>query len=191
MNAFDIILIVIILVIVCCIILCVGKGSFTYFGGRRNSMKWSNEINLSTFWDSWWTYRENYMGKNNNLILTLDEFAKKCINDSTYKDMSIQTLLDDYETHNIGKHRLNANTPEEAYPPNDRPRGQKDIETIKSLIKSNECIPPIVIIQSGDKKSSWICLDGTHRLVAAKLRDGFRSVVRVCFIRNKSAQYQN
>lgn len=182
MNAFDIIPIVVILVIVCCIILCIGKESLAYFGGRGNNMKWSNEINLSTFWDSWWTYRENFMDKN----MTLDEFTKICINDSTYKDMSIQTLLDDYETHNIGKHRLDTNTPEEAYPSNDRPRGQKDIETIKSLIKSNECIPPIVFIQSGDKKSSWICLDGIHRLVAAKLRGGFRSVVRVCFIKSKS-----
>lgn len=182
MDTVDIILVLIIFVILCCLCVYIYNISRNYIGGKNDNMQWSNEINLSTFWDSWWTYRENYMGKDNHKTFTLDEFAKLCIQNSKYKMLTIRELLNNYETYNIGKYRLNSNTAIEAYPENDRPRGKTDITTVTLLVKSDECVPPIVFIESGDKKSSWLCLDGTHRLVAAKLRNGFDSRIRVCFI---------
>ena len=53
-----------------------------------------------------------------------------------------------------------------AYPLNNRPRGDKDIKSVKyyqKLIKNKLYIPPIWIIE---KNNNYILLDGAHRIVA-------------------------
>lgn len=54
----------------------------------------------------------------------------------------------------------------EAYPPNDRPRGARDIQSVNYYVKkirSQEPVPAIWVIK---KKKRFILLDGAHRIVA-------------------------
>lgn len=53
-----------------------------------------------------------------------------------------------------------------AYPPKDRPRGARDIQSVKHSVKkirSREAVPAIWVLQ---KKKRLILLDGAHRIVA-------------------------
>jgi len=67
--------------------------------------------------------------------------------------------------HSFKKNRLK-NTPEEAYPINDRPRGIKDIDSVNywiQMIKNNNYIPPIIILNINNETH---LVDGYHRLIA-------------------------
>jgi hypothetical protein len=61
---------------------------------------------------------------------------------------------------------------EEAYPlPNGRPRGDKDISSVKfyqTQIQQKQDITPIWLIQQNNK---YILLDGAHRIVASYIED--------------------
>jgi hypothetical protein len=63
-------------------------------------------------------------------------------------------------------------TAEEAYPlPNGRPRGDKDISSVKfyqTQIQQKQDITPIWIIQQNNK---YILLDGAHRIVASYIEN--------------------
>ena len=53
-----------------------------------------------------------------------------------------------------------------AYPPSDRPRGNKDISSVKyyqKLIKDKKDVTPIWMIK---KNNEYILLDGAHRVVS-------------------------
>lgn len=53
-----------------------------------------------------------------------------------------------------------------AYPPSDRPRGKKDISSVKyyqKLIKDKKDVTPIWMIK---KNNEYILLDGAHRVVS-------------------------
>ena len=53
-----------------------------------------------------------------------------------------------------------------AYPPSDRPRGKKDISSVKyyqKLIKEKKDVTPIWMIE---KNNEYILLDGDHRVVS-------------------------
>jgi hypothetical protein len=59
----------------------------------------------------------------------------------------------------------------EAYPSCDRPRGKKDIDSIKyhvKLLHQNKEIDPIWIITKNNK---YILLDGCHRIVASYIEN--------------------
>ena len=64
------------------------------------------------------------------------------------------------------------NSAEEAYPlPNGRPRGDKDISSVKfyqTQIQQKQDITPIWLIQQNNK---YILLDGAHRIVASYIED--------------------
>ena len=63
-------------------------------------------------------------------------------------------------------------TAEEAYPlPNGRPRGDKDIDSVKfyqTQIQQQKNITPIWLIQENNK---YVLLDGAHRIVANYIED--------------------
>lgn len=73
--------------------------------------------------------------------------------------------------------RLLAKTIEEAYPPNNRPRGIEDIKLVKYHMKHNDS--PIVIIKEKDRE---ILVDGVHRLIASKLSNKRNIIVYVITI---------
>ncbi len=59
---------------------------------------------------------------------------------------------------------------EKAYPLNNRPRGDADINSVihyQKLIQENKDISPIWII----KKDKYILLDGAHRIVASNIEN--------------------
>lgn len=67
---------------------------------------------------------------------------------------------------NINKNRL-SETPELAYPENDRPRGDNDLKSVQyhqSKLQNGENLEPIWIIEKNGKK---YILDGFHRLAAS------------------------
>ena len=66
---------------------------------------------------------------------------------------------------NFNPDRLSQNP----YPKNDRPRGQKDLESVlyhRKIIRKNKNTEPIWIVY---KKGKYILLDGAHRIVATYL----------------------
>jgi hypothetical protein len=67
---------------------------------------------------------------------------------------------------NFNSHRLQK-TAIEAYPLNDRPRGDADIKSVKyyqKCLQNNKNIQPIWILK---KNNQYILLDGAHRIVAS------------------------
>jgi hypothetical protein len=72
---------------------------------------------------------------------------------------------------NFNPDRLKS-TAEDAYPlPNGRPRGDKDINSVKfyqKQIQQKQDITPIWMIQQNNK---YILLDGAHRVVASYIED--------------------
>lgn len=73
-------------------------------------------------------------------------------------------LLDNFNPDRLKK------SPEKAYPLNNRPRGDADINSVihyQKLIQENKDISPIWII----KKDKYILLDGAHRIVASYIEN--------------------
>jgi hypothetical protein len=75
------------------------------------------------------------------------------------------------DVDNFDPNRLQP-TAEQAYPlPNGRPRGDKDISSVKfyqKQIQQKQDITPIWMIQQGNK---YILLDGVHRIVASYIQE--------------------
>lgn len=127
-------------------------------------MNFTKELSFSSFNDAWLTYKNHF---NHNASLEKFLTATSNAECTSYKIKDIIAL----EPLNLNLDRLNAETPEEAYPIDDRPRGINDIKSIK-YHQTHPC-NPIVMIYSGNK---LIFADGVHRLVAAKLL-GKRNVI--------------
>jgi hypothetical protein len=75
-----------------------------------------------------------------------------------------------FNVDNFNSDRLQK-TAVKAYPLNNRPRGNKDISSVKyhqKQIQQKKEIPPIWIIQ---KNKKYILLDGAHRIVASFIED--------------------
>lgn len=84
-----------------------------------------------------------------------------------YKSELITLPLSSFRNFNIvnfNSNRLNSTTPEEAYPPSNKPRGKNDISSVKYYMHHK--IIPIWIIKI---KNKFTLLDGAHRIVAAHL----------------------
>lgn len=83
----------------------------------------------------------------------------------------IEDIEDTNKVDNFDPNRLQK-TAEKAYPlPNGRPRGDKDISSVKfyqNKIKQKLEIPPIWMIQQNNK---YVLLDGVHRIVASYIED--------------------
>lgn len=115
----------------------------------------------------------SYIASLNNSIETsigfifksYEESFKNHITKTKIKKLSIKKI------YNIENFDSNIRLPKskkilDAYPKNDRPRGKKDLESVKyhiKLIKQNKSFPNIWIVK---KNGKLILLDGAHRIVA-------------------------
>lgn len=141
--------------------------------------KWSDSLDPQTMLDSWGTYNE-FFAHENSIFISREQFMKS-LKAASYKDISAKEFL----TLNIENHRLStyllAQTPEEAYPLSDRPRGQTDISSVNYFLAPREPVPPITVACMIDKKGQqrMIKLDGVHRMIAANI---LRKKLRVVFI---------
>lgn len=141
--------------------------------------RWAKEVDVSTLMDSWWTYCALHLkGElvDKKEICSFQEFCSS-VRAAEYSEVPLAGLL--ASAHNVGKHRLAADSVEAAYPPEDRPRGEYDIESVKSLMNCSDSITPVLVLKDGDR---WVFLDGTHRLLAAKLLGGPEASIRVCWV---------
>jgi hypothetical protein len=81
---------------------------------------------------------------------------------------------------NINNNRL-SETPELAYPENDRPRGDRDLESVnyhRNKLKNGEELEPIWIIEKNGKK---YILDGFHRLASSYIEQ--KSYINAYYIK--------
>ena len=79
--------------------------------------------------------------------------------------LSIFTSVDNFDSNRLQKSAV------KAYPINNRPRGNKDISSVKyyqKLIQQKKEIPSIWMIQ---KNKKYILLDGAHRIVASYIEN--------------------
>jgi hypothetical protein len=136
-------------------------------------IKWSNKPNIQTLNDAYATWNDYYRDNiNSKFIETFDDFLKIYECCGVMKNVNMSSL-DNIEN---SRHKINGKTPEEYYPKKNRPRGEKDIESVKYYIRTKKYVSPIVIINIDNRR---IKLDGVHRIIAAKLR---KSKIRICEI---------
>ena len=74
------------------------------------------------------------------------------------------------EVENFDVNRL-CNSATKAYPKHNRPRGQKDITSVKHHIKQIEKKQDILPIWLIKKKGTYTLLDGAHRIVANYIKN--------------------
>ena len=101
-----------------------------------------------------------------NLFKDKQEAIMKHIFNSKLKYFSISKCknLNNFNPKRLQKSAI------KAYPLNDRPRGNKDIQSVKyyqKQIQNKIDIAPIWII----KKNNYILLDGAHRIVASYIEN--------------------
>jgi hypothetical protein len=91
--------------------------------------------------------------------------------ESKLDKIPLSLFKDTNKVDNFDPNRLQP-TAEQAYPlPNGRPRGDKDISSVKfyqKQIQQKQDITPIWMIQQGNK---YILLDGVHRIVASYIQE--------------------
>lgn len=122
-------------------------------------MRWKSTLDRSSKTDAWLTYRNHFQGSK-----TQQAFFRGV----TYHDMPIAELLK-LPLENAGLHRLQRKHP---FPIYDRPRGRKDLESLRFLMTTHEALSTIVLWNG-------IVLDGVHRIIAAAKT---QSVIRVAVI---------
>ena len=82
-------------------------------------MQFTNQLSFASFNDAWETYNTHYHGNNLKRFL---EASKQ----GEYKTYKIKDLIN-HPPDNLNVNRLLAKSIDEAYPPEDRPRGINDI----------------------------------------------------------------
>lgn len=90
--------------------------------------------------------------------------AEHHVFNTTYEMLS---MSDCKTLENIAATRFSS----DPYPAHDRPRGQKDLESVKyhrRIIRKNGNTEPIWIAKKGER---YIVLDGVHRIVASNLEN--------------------
>jgi len=90
--------------------------------------------------------------------------AEHHVFNTTYQ---IVSMSDCKTLENIAATRFSS----DPYPAHDRPRGQKDLDSVKyhrRIIRKNGNTEPIWIAKKGDR---YIVLDGVHRIVASNLEN--------------------
>lgn len=143
-------------------------------------IKWLPEITDQTLADSWECWKKNFTALKPEI--THSDF-KKAIETGHYRLIDVQGLYGCWAgIGRLWKYR-EANTPEEIFPLNDRPRGEKDLTSVRYFMTTQDEISPIVIAweQSPYKLSfsGFQILDGVHRLIAARL---LGSKIKVLFV---------
>ncbi len=97
-------------------------------------------------------------------------------------DLTLQEFQD-FQIENAGAHRIEAmesclrndieSLAEAAFPLKDRPRGDRDIQSIIYHATTDNPVSPIVVVVLTEyKKPRYILLDGVHRLIGAIIRGG-------------------
>lgn len=103
-----------------------------------------------------------------NLFNNIDEASNAHIFNS--KLVKFPMIYCKNKLNNFNPKRLKK-TPEKAYPIEDRPRGDKDIESVNyyiKLLQNKQIINPIWIIK---KNGKYILLDGVHRIIASYIKN--------------------
>lgn len=150
--------------------------SFLASSEKLSEITWSEKISVEMLPYSYSTWNDHYSDVKK---ISYEDFSKAAAN-GTYAILTIQEFLDlNIENHRLQQY-INAKTAEDAYPENDRPRGNKDIDSVNYHLTTNNPISPICIARTTPpNKIRLIKLDGVHRLIAASIR---KSHIKVLFI---------
>jgi hypothetical protein len=151
-----------------------------FLAGCHNSINWAPQPDQVTIQDSWLTWQDYYSFQSKNFI-SYNAF-KKAITNTKCEELSPNSfLLLNIENHRLNRYCANLRLAQDAYPPNDRPRGEKDILSVEYFLKMDNPISPITVAKFIDKsgKLRLIKLDGVHRLVAAFIA---QSPIRLCWV---------
>ncbi len=143
-----------------------------------SQIQWTPTVSNETLSDSWGTWNTHYR-ESTKPEINYEAFSK-AVAHGTYKLITIAEFLSmNVENHRLAKYP-NAKTAEEAYPPNDRPRGRDDIQSVNYFVMTSKPVSPISVARVMTKdKVRLIKLDGVHRIIAAAIR---RSCIKIFFI---------
>ncbi len=156
--------------------------------GCHNSINWAPQLDQDTIHDSWLTWQDYYSSQSKTFV-SYDTF-KKAITEAKCEAVSPKSfLLLNIENQRLNRYCTTLQFAEDAYPLNDRPRGEKDILSVEYFLKSSTPISPITVVKFIDKseKLRLVKLDGVHRLVAAFI---VKSPIRLCWIDLKNINDQ-
>jgi hypothetical protein len=153
-----------------------------FLTGCNNSINivWAPQLDQVTTQDSWLTWHDYYSFQSKKFV-SYDAF-KNAIAKAKCEELSPDSfLMLNIENHRLNQYWVNLQVAQDAYPPNDRPRGEKDILSVEYFLKTANSVSPITVAKFIDKsgKLRLIKLDGVHRIVAAFILD---SPIRLCWI---------
>ena len=134
-----------------------------------------------TIKEAWMTWDQFYRKKTKpRLFQTLFEFSQTLEKKSSCVMTSIADVDPTMENSRLNRYKL-AKSAKEAYPAEDRPRGQKDLDSVNYHLMTHQAISPIIVLSltdiNGNKRV--IKLDGMHRLMAALIK---QSAIRICYL---------
>lgn len=127
-----------------------------------DAISWSNKASTRDINDAYHTWNKHYRNEMNPRI-DKNRF-KQLVKKGRYLEIPLKYLID-HPIENLNLKRVSASSVSRAYPVKDRPRGEKDLQSVKRLIKNGTAFP-IIIIHNTNRV---VLLDGVHRLVASKL----------------------
>jgi hypothetical protein len=134
-----------------------------------SSAYWASQLDQATLQDSWATYQTFY-AKQNSRDITYQDFLTR-VQKGWLQSYSSQ----DFIKLGVENHRLqayqHAKTAEEAYPLTDRPRRNKDLQSVHYFLNPRHPVSPITVAIMTDYsgKTRRIKLDGVHRMIAAHI----------------------
>lgn len=147
---------------------------------QPHEISWQSKLSDKTLQDSWTIWDRDFRPY-------IKPASEQCEFIAACEQMEYCIMtVDDFLKLHVENHRLvryaHAKSPEEFYPTNDKPRQKnEDVDSVYYHMTTEDLVSPICVIcvhdQSG--RSRKIKLDGSHRLVAAKLCG---SRICVCFI---------
>lgn len=147
---------------------------------QSHEISWQNRLSEKTLKDSWLIWDRDFRPDIKPTSVYAD-FVQACER-LKYCTMTVDDFLQlNVENHRLGRY-IHAKTPEEFYPIDDRPRqDNKDVQSVRYHMTTQNLVSPICVICVDDQNghARKIKLDGSHRLVAAKLCG---SHICVCFI---------
>jgi hypothetical protein len=119
-------------------------------------MKFSKQVSEESLHDAWMTFSKYFQCRPK---ITKQQFFEM----GKYKYVKL-SFLRSGQVENIDPDRLQP-SPELAYPINNRPRNENDIQSVVYHLDATD-ISPCVMVK---KNENYIFLDGVHRVVAANI----------------------
>lgn len=132
-------------------------------------MKWAKRVSQETMHDAWMTFNTHF--QHEDCRISEAQFYKMRHVYQSRVELSFLRNRKYTTIQNLDVTRMKANSPESAYPEENRPRGQSDIDSVYYHMNATN-VSPIVILRRGNgqnTKYETILLDGVHRLVAASI----------------------